>query len=607
MFYGLVSPHSFCNKKVLSRLQKAIQWNEGKLHEIEYGNFSGGFFLDSRLPHTITDCLYQDVANELLVLMHGSLYNREELHRDCHLNSNNVSDPALVAQLFLLYGPDMVTRLNGDFAIVIYHVRTNRLYIFRDHLGNVPVVYTILEQAVYFSTDTIALCRAYKGTARINMDPLVADYKPVDLTLTPNDNVLMLKPGHWLAVDEASATVHKYWEPERIKTDNALTQEEVFTELKFLLENAVRIRADHRFRAGAHLSGGLDSSLVAVIARKAYAHQPLFYGYSWTPDNAVLPEGELDERDLIREIGEMADIKPAFIHIEVRDLIGCVKNSLHNFFYFKEEKVIELSKAHKTNLLFSGWGGDEFMSIGSLGVDSDLVRTGDWKTYFTKNPLTDPKKTIKYLIFRVILPAIGYIRLSTKKGYKGNMYFFKKEYKTFYRKTLRAFDCYRSRREFHLNMLYTYHISERTGPWCIFGHKNGIVYRYPLLDKRIIEYMLKVPSRLLVKDNKYTRIIPREISSGLLPETIRWRIGKSDPASFSITDQQAKEKGLLFMDEIANFKANPDLYFVDFGLLERTVEMFKQGTYRQDKVDLFGQIVTLKFLHEFAKSYQEDL
>ena len=129
MFFGVFSPHSISDNTLIIRLRKAIQWDEGELYEIEYRNFSGGFFLDPRLPHTITDCLYQDTINELLVLMHGSLYNREDLHRDCHLVGSDVTDPALVAQLFLAHGPDMVARLNGDFAIVIYHARKNRLYI----------------------------------------------------------------------------------------------------------------------------------------------------------------------------------------------------------------------------------------------------------------------------------------------------------------------------------------------------------------------------------------------------------------------------------------------------------------------------------------------
>ena len=611
MFFGAFSPRStewLSDTSSLNRLQKAIRWNEGNFHKIDYHLFSGGFFVDSRLPLTLSDCLHIDTDNELMVLMHGSLYNRHELYRDGETTDSELPDPALVARLFLAKGPNMANRLNGDFSIIIYQARQNTLYVFRDHLGNVPIVYTAIEQAFYFSTDTLALCRTVKGNNRINPDPLIATYKPTDSTLTPNKDVLTLKPGHWLRVANESATVQKYWEPEQIKTDNTLSREQILADLKALLDDAVQIRADPRFRAGTHLSGGLDSSLVAVMARKHYADQTPFYGYSWTPGNALLAEGELDERDLIRQIGDMADIKPAFSHVEPRDLIESTKNSLHNFFYFREETVLTLAKAHKTNLLFSGWGGDEFLSIGSIGVDSDLVFGGDWNAFFRKNPITDPKKIVKYLIFRVILPAIGYIRPSIKKAYQArNMYFIKKEYKTFHRKTFRAFNCYRSRREFHLSMLYTYHISERTGPWCVTGYKNGVLYRYPLLDKRIVEYMLKVPSRMLVKDSIYTRIIPREISAGLLPETVRWRLGKSDPAAFSMASQQQKEWALLVIDEVAAFEANPDLYFIDFKLLQEAVEAFRQGKYQGDETDLFGDIIMFKFLHEFTKSYREPI
>ena len=606
MFYGLVSPRSFVDKNVLNRLQKAIQWNEGELHEIQYRNFSGGLFLDPRLPHTLLDCLHLDTGNELLVLMHGSIYNRADLHRACQLTGNDVTDPALVAHLFLAHGPDMVTRLNGDFAIVIYQARHNAVYLFRDHFGNVPVVYTTVEQSLFFSTDTLALCRTFQGKNRIRIAPLIANYKPVDLTLTPNDQVLMLKPGHWFQMCEGAVTVTKYWYPERIKTDDSLTREQLLGEMKTLLTDAVQSRADQRFTAGAHLSGGLDSSLVSVMTRPHYAHQPTFYGYSWTPANAPVIEGQPDERVLIRQVGEMANITPAFIHVEPRDLIAGAQNSLHNYMYFYEEKVLQLANRHKTNLLFSGWGGDEFVTLTSMGIDSDLVFRGNWKAFFTKNPLSDPMKIIKYLIFRVFLPAIGYVRPSLVKEYHDCMSFIRKEYRQFPKKDLNTFNVYRSRRGFHLNMIYNYHIAERTGPWCVTGFKSGVVYRYPLLDVRLIEYMLKVPSRLLV-DRQYTRIIARQLSEGLLPDSVRCQKSKNDPARFALIEQQTKERGLLFIGEVADFKANTNLYFIDFDHLEQVIRDYKAGVQHKDEANLFGELVHVKFLHELTKSYQQEI
>ena len=604
MFCGAFSPHSATPFIDLTRLRRAMEWDEGKFHEVNYHGFSGGFFLDPRLPHTPSDCLYLDVANELLVLMRGSIYNQTEVCSSFQLTDNGLSIPALVAHLFLKEGPGVVAQLNGDFAIAIYQPRCHALFLFRDHFGNVPVVYTSTEQSFVFSTDTLALCRAYKDNVQFCVNPLLANYKPVDLTLTPNARVLMLKPGHWLRAQNGTVNITKYWHPERIKTDNTLTREQLFQDLNELLTDAVRIRSSQRFVAGSHLSGGLDSSLVSAMARREYAEQSIFHGYSWTPANAPPVEGQTDERVLIQQIGGMAGISPVFFHLEPRDLISSARNGLHNHSYIEEEKVWQLANSHKTNLLFSGWGGDEFFSLTSMGIDCDLVFKGDWKAFFTKNPLSDPMKIMKYLVFKVFLPAIGYVRSPVLKSYIDCMYYLTNEHKQLQKKDIKTFEVYRSRQGFHLNMIYNYHISERTGPWCVTGYKNGVVYRYPLLDVRLVEYMLKVPSRLLI-DGQRTRIIPRNLSAGLLPESVRWQPCKNDPALFALAEQQLKERGLLFINEVADFKANPDLHFIDFDVLESDIRKYRTGL--EHHPNLFSQLVVFKFFHEFTKSYQQEI
>ena len=132
------------------------------------------------------------------------------------------------------------------------------------------------------------------------------------------------------------------------------------------------------------------------------------------------------------------------------------------------------------------------------------------------------------------------------------------------------------------------------------------MYRYPLLDVRLIEYMLKVPSRLLV-DRQYTRIIARQLGEGLLPDSVRWQKSKNDPARFALIEQQTKERGLLFIGEVADFKANPNLYFIDFDQLEQVIRDYKAGVQHKDEANLFGELVYVKFLHELTKSYQQEI
>ena len=606
MIYGAFSIHALSKESAsLNRLERAIGWAGAEHQNVEYENFSGGFFLDPRLPYTVDDCFFLTISDDLLVLMTGCIYNRNDVCRTLNVQPDTLAEPALVAHAFLQQGPDFVNSLNGDFSIVIYQSRKNALYLFRDHLGIAPLTYTITNQSIYFSSDSTALCRTFYEGDRIQMEPLISDYKVVDMTLTLNRNVLKLKAGHFLAVDTSGVAIKKYWAPEQVQPDKTLTQQQMFSELKLLLEDAVHIRSDQRFRAGAHLSGGLDSSIVATLARKEYQKQSGFYGYSWSAGNCNPDPTELDERDLVKQTCEMAGIDPAFINVEVNDFVELTKNSINSFMYFHEEKVLKMAHDHKTNLLFSGWGGDEFISFGSTGVDSDLFFNGQWKAFFKKNPITNPKKIAKYLLFRIFFPAVNYITFSEKKGYDELLKFFKKEHRVFHQKTYRHYYNYRSRRGYQLGLLYNYHLPERTECWAVTGRKNGVEYRYPLIDKRIIEYMLKVPSQLLVKDSIYTRIILREISEGLLPEAVRWRIGKNDPAFFFLVNQQTAERGLLFINEIEDFKANPDLYFVNFDLLEQEVKKFKEDKDYSESQKLLGDILAFKSLHEFTKSYHQ--
>lgn len=603
MFYGEFSLDALTNDSgTLKRLRNAIKWEGCEHHQVVYKGFSGGFFLDTRLPFTIDDCLY--IENDLLILISGCIYNRAEISQTLNTEILHLTEPALIAYLYARQGIDFVNDLNGDFAIVVYDARKNTLFLCRDHVGIAPLVYTLDGQSLYFSTDIIGLCRAFYKGERINMDPIISDYKPVDMTLTPNERVLKLKPGHFLEFNAEKNVTKKYWEPERVQTDNTLTQKQVFAELKSLLEDSVRIRSDQRFNAGAHVSGGFDSSIVAALARKEYKKQAVFYGYSWSPDNLVPEKLELDERELVKQTCDMAGIKPSFIHSEVNDFVELMKNSINSFMYFYEEKVLKIAQKHNTNLMFSGWGGDEFISFGSMGVDSDLVFNFHWKTFLKKNPLRNPKKILTYLLYRVALPAVNYIPPSVKKGYESSLRFFKKGHRAFHQKTYNTYNCYRSRRGYQLGLLYNYHLSERTECWAITGRKNGVEYRYPLLDKRIIEYILKVPSRVLVKDSKYTRIILREISEGLLPESVRWRLGKRDPAFFAIEKQRTIQKALLFIDEIDAFKANPDLYFIDFELFEQEIKKFKEDRDYPQAKKLCADILAFKMFHEFTKSYQ---
>jgi hypothetical protein len=201
------------------------------------------------------------------------------------------------------------------------------------------------------------------------------------------------------------------------------------------------------------------------------------------------------------------------------------------------------------------------------------------------------------------MPALGILDHQMAKVYRKNKQYLKKPYRKNNSKTLSRFFFYRSRRERHLNLLYNYFNPELTEHWAIMGFKNGIVYRYPLLDKRIIEYVLTIPSHLMVR-NETERILIRDLCKDLLPESVLKIKVYIDPVYFSTRRILTREVGDSLMDEVKVWVNNPDLDFFNFDKLQKDIDLYKKDP-TNEKLGGFKQtLVYLKMLHEFTKTYR---
>jgi len=252
------------------------------------------------------------------------------------------------------------------------------------------------------------------------------------------------------------------------------------------------------------------------------------------------------------------------------------------------------------NLIFSGWGGDEFISIGHRGIDADLVKEFDWTYFFKKYPLSKPRKAMSALLFRGLFP--GVLRSYSKyKTYDAVHQYIKKKLGSNVVPRKQRF-CYRSRREVHLQLLWLGHLGQRAADWYVAGRRTGIEYRYPLLDRRIVEYILKVPSRALVGGLHY-RVILRAIGKHLLPPEVANNISKEDPVGNAYNVYLAKEVMPHLMDQIDSYASNPDLNFVDFDLLRKNIPdmvLPESTNFAKQDASIFPY---LKGAHDFTKAY----
>lgn len=583
---------------------RRTSFSEGLVfHQEDHEDFRGGFFLNSLLPYSILDYYYFDDKSDLVILLSGSIFNREELLSYLKIASL-VPDPELIAGLFLKEGPDFVKNLNGDFAIFIGQPAKRQAYLFRDHIGIRPLAYVSDSQALSFSTDITGLCRAFSDGQAVDSDYLLGYFKYIDYRKTPNALVKKLLPGHFLHFSEEGIDITKYWEPEKIRIDRKLQYYQMLSDLKALLYDSVRIRCDNRFTAGAHVSSGLDSGIISTLARKEYNQQDDFYGFSWSPGDFTPGSVKFDEREIVRKSCEKTNIKPVFSDMTEKDFQRFVSDFYSNQGYFEEDNVVKQAVEYKTNLVFSGWGGDEFISTGDRGIEIDLLLHLKWGTFFHRNKVSRPKQLVKTMFYYVLYPALGILDKGTAQSFRNEGRYIKKTFKKSERKALRNFYFHTSRHQLHLRMLRFYHLQERCESWAINGFRKGVEYRYPLLDKRIIEYMLKVPSELLCK-TEYFRPLLREIGEGILPDEVRWQFLKSDPVWREYIAELFKVSAGLFLEEVDLWKTNSDLYFVDFDLLTHDITKYKEHSPEIDFKTLFRGLVYIKAIYEFTVKYRK--
>ncbi len=564
-----------------------------------FGNLDSIWTTSNRLPYIEDSFLWVDENAGVLTFLNGNIYS--ELDNPNPGEKSILTKAELVYNLFVKQGPDFVNQLNGDFVIIIYESRKDNLYVFRDHLGIIPLSYIVINDSLVYSTDIIQLCRLFQEGNSLNSEFFLSEFRFADLTQTPNPKVKKLLPGHYLKFSKGDLEMIKYWKPEKIKTNHKLKKQQVYDHFKYLIEDTIRIRSDKRYKAAAHVSGGLDSSVIAALVRKEYAGQKTFLGYSWSPENFEPVKVEFDERNLVRKTCDMNDIKPVFIDLHLDDYLVRAKNYIRNFGAFAEEKILEHANNEDINLIFSGWGGDEFISKGERGINTDLLLNLNLALFFKKNSIFNPKRFIKTILYDILFPAINLVNLNQARSHKQFTRYLKHPYYKNYLPSVKKFLFYRSRRKLHLGFLYYYHISNRTEFSYIQGFLHGVEYRYPLLDKRIVEYMLTVPTKCLV-DGAYSRMILREISKGLVPEEVTWIRKGIDPVYQNSLYRNSLKASKIFVNMLDEYEANSDLYFINFDLLKKDLEIFRENNKYPE--EFIANMVIINSIHEFSICYR---
>lgn len=219
----------------------------------------------------------QPMANEdgsVLVVYNGEVYNFRELRAELRARGHRFatgSDTEVIVHGYEEWGDGLPERLDGMFAFALWDARTRSWLLARDRMGQKPLYYFHAPGLFAFASEPKALLE-HPGVPR-RLDPAgLAAYLAFEYVPAPDcifAGVRKLPPGHRLHVRGGRLRVERYWELPPRPAPEERSDAEWIAGLRERLGEAVRRQLVSDVPLGCFLSGGLDSSALAVLMKEA--------------------------------------------------------------------------------------------------------------------------------------------------------------------------------------------------------------------------------------------------------------------------------------------------------------------------------------------------
>ena len=304
-------------------------------------------------------------SGAISIVFNGEIYNyvelREELKAKGHAFSTT-SDTEVILRMYLEHGDDCVKMLNGMFAFLLYDAANHRMVAARDHFGIKPLYYHIDGETILFASEIKALLEHPQVTAGPNYDALY-DYLTFQYVLgdaTLFKGIQKLPPGSYQLIDLKSMTVTqiKFWEPV-FRVDTHHTEEYFVYQLRNLLADTIKIQMRSDVPVGAYLSGGMDSSVVTILASAAYP------GRLKTFTGAFKEGPQFDESKFAKEVAEHCGAEMFLIYLGESDFVELLPKLIYHMDepaagpgLFPQFMVSRLA-SQQVKVVLGGQGGDE--------------------------------------------------------------------------------------------------------------------------------------------------------------------------------------------------------------------------------------------------------
>lgn len=463
------------------------------------------------------------------------LDNRAELCGRLGLRDHGgLTDAQIILAAHRKWGPDCARMLEGDFSFMIYDPARQEAFCARDPIGVKPLFYTVTDSHFVAAT-SIAAIRAVKGAASAPDDEWIALFA-AGFSLaegkTAYRGIARLQPGHHLSIGRGQPEDPRQYHRFSLDAPHAVRRDPAWVErYREAFDRAVEVRTRSRFLIGAENSGGLDSASILGRLVEVLPHdRDDLHTFSLV--------GHQRELDLLDELATALGLAPS--HREVRPENLRIDDSVQRAItvighppdhgqpllsagFFAQAQTLGI------RTMLSGFGGDEIVTGYAKHLVDELQRRREWRAVYAEiegSPLRRPMRFARRVLRGPHDPNDG----SRKQlAAKLSAAFLSREFLEDSGLKQRierwmipdAGDCTLNRISV-LSPSFRYGRTGRLEASALFSASYGIEYRFPLLDRRLIQQFIDTPS-IEKRRGSMGRYLHRRAIAGRIPDSIAWQ------------------------------------------------------------------------------------
>jgi asparagine synthase (glutamine-hydrolysing) len=296
---------------------------------------------------------------EVVITFNGEIYNYRELMGDLapRWKFRSQSDTETILAAYDRWGIDCLQRLRGMFAFALWD--GERFFAARDRFGIKPFYYAVVDGVLYFASEIKALLPILP---EIETDPeALGEYLTFQYTIGERSlfkHVRVLQPGHYLTVERGVVNTCRYWDVS-YDIDFEHTSRYFISEVRDRLAESINLHLRSDVPVGAYISGGVDSSLIAILAAREESSARMGFHGKFTGYPGY------DESGYAQTAATAAGVDLKVIDITAEDFRDSIEKVIYHLDHpvagpgsFPQYMVSKLASEH-VKVVLGGQGGDE--------------------------------------------------------------------------------------------------------------------------------------------------------------------------------------------------------------------------------------------------------